>query len=475
MTLEEVRACLARIDRPHILVIGDLMIDEYLWGNVERISPEAPVQVVEVQREAYALGGAGNVVHNLASLGAEVYIAGVVGNEASAQLLKSKFKALGVNVDGLLEDPSRPTIKKTRIFALSQQVLRIDREDRRPIEPYWEQRIISQATDNIEKFDGIVISDYLKGVVTSSLLKQIIDLGKKHDKPVIIDPKGLDFTKYAGATVITPNLKEASFASQTELDSQAEVVKAAEKLLKQLQLQAILITRGADGLTLLTQGGSVQHIPARAREVYDVAGAGDTVSAVMGLGICSGLDFGQSAALANLAAGIVVGKVGVATVSKEEILYYAEEDEHASHHKIKTPLELKEIVNNYRIRGKTSVFTFGCFELLQASHINLLQQAKRFGDILIVGLNSSHRLTHRHRPPISAQEQAHIISALDCVDFVVVILEETPQQLIQLIKPQVVVRGKGFHQEDALDGEEIRNYGGEVKVVEVASQNSPLN
>ncbi len=468
MKLEDVTTCLNKIDQPSILVIGDLMIDEYLWGDVERISPEAPVQVVDVQREAYALGGAGNVVNNLVSLGAKVYIASVVGCEANAQLLKREFENLGVNMDGLFENPNRLTIKKTRIFALSQQVLRIDREDRHPIEPYWEQKIINYVADNIDKFDGIIASDYLKGVLTETILKQIIGLAQKHKKPVIVDPKGLDFNKYAGATIITPNLKEASYASQTELDDKTKVVKAAEKLLEQLKIQAILITRGKDGMTLLEQAGPARHIPARAREVYDVAGAGDTVSAVMGLGICSGLNFSQSAGLANLAAGIVVGKVGVVTTTKEEILYYAEEEQHSSYHKLTPPLELKGVVNNYNIKGKTTVFTFGCFELLQVGHIKFLQKAKGLGDVLIVGLNSTAGTARQAGPFISAQEQAHIISALDCVDYVVIFAENDPQKLINLIKPRIVVKGNGFHQEDALDWDGIKGFGGEVRTVDVA-------
>jgi D-beta-D-heptose 7-phosphate kinase/D-beta-D-heptose 1-phosphate adenosyltransferase len=472
MKLEEVKTCVAGIGHPHILVIGDLMIDEYLWGDVERISPEAPVQVVDVKREAYALGGAGNVVHNLVSLGATVYIASVIGEGANARLVKGELGKLGVNIDGLLEDPSRLTIKKTRILALSQQVLRIDREDRRPIEAYWEQKIVAYVAANIEKLEGIIISDYLKGVVTKSIIKQVVDLGQKHNKPVIVDPKGLDFSKYTGATIITPNLKEASYASQIELDSEPKVVKAAEKLLQSLKLQAILITRGKDGLTLVEQNNPARHIPTRAREVYDVAGAGDTVVAAMGLGICSGLDFYQSASLANLAAGIVVGKVGVATVTKDEILYYAEEEEHTSHHKIKTPLELSNIANNYRINGKKTVFTFGCFEVLQVGHIKFLQKARRLGDALIIGLNDTSYISSPKYPFISTQEWTHIISALDCVDFVVVFDGENPQELINLIKPNVVVRGKGFHQADALDWEEIRNYGGEIKELEVTRQNS---
>ncbi len=465
MKLEDVKISLNKIVKPSILVIGDLMIDEYLWGNVERISPEAPVQVVDVQREAYALGGAGNVVNNLASLGAEVYITSVVGNEANAQLMKQEFKKLGVNMDGLFENPSRLTIKKTRIFALSQQVLRIDREDRHPIEPQWEQKIIAYVTDNIKKFDGIIASDYLKGILTNNVLKQIISLAEKHKKPVIVDPKGLDFNKYTGATLITPNIKEASYASQTELDSGTKVIKAAEKLLESLRIQAILITRGKDGMTLLENNIPAQHIPARAREVYDVAGAGDTVSAVMGLGICSGLSFSQSAELANLAAGIVVGKVGVVTTTKEEILYHAEEGQHSSYHKIKTPAELEDIVNNYNIKAKTTVFTFGCFEQLQVSHIKFLQKAKGFGDILMVGLSST-LTTQEGGPFISAQEQAHIISALDCVDYVVILAENDPKKLMNHIKPKIVVKGIGFHREDALDWEEIESLGGEVRVVE---------
>ncbi len=465
MTYEEVEGCLNKIGVPNVLVIGDLMIDEYLWGEVERISPEAPVQIVNVKREAYALGGAGNVVNNLVSLGASVYIASVIGDGTNAHLLKSKFEKLGVNTDGLFNDPSRLTIKKTRILALSQQVLRIDRENRHPIALSWEKRIIQYVIDNIEKFAGIIISDYLKGVVTKNILKQIIALGKQYNRPVIIDPKGLDFTKYRGASIITPNLKEASYATQLELNSDTDVLKAASILLDLLKLEAVLITRGKDGLTLLEQGKSACHIPTRAREVYDVAGAGDTVSAMLGLGICSGLYFYQSAALANLAAGIVVGKVGVATTNKEEILHYAAEEQHSSHHKIKSPNEIKEIITNCRIKNKTTVFISERFDCLQSAHVNLLQRARKLGDVLIVGINNY--VETKKSCSISAQERAHIISALDCVNFVFIHEKENPQEIINLITPHIVVIGKGIGREYRLNHSKIEEYGGRVRIIEV--------
>ncbi len=464
MNTEQLKPCIAKLGHPRLLVLGDLMVDQYLWGAVERVSPEAPVQVVEIQRETSALGGAGNVAHNLAMLGAQVYMSGVVGEDPMAELIRAEFKRLGINTDGLFSDPSRPTSQKTRVFAINQQMLRLDREQRQDIDSIWENRLLDYLGQVIDRLDGIVISDYAKGVLTPNVLSRFINLGRKKNIPVIIDPKGEDYHKYAGATLLTPNVKEASQATHTHLDTNEKLLQAGERLRRDLNLESLLITRSKEGMTLFQQGVSPVHIPARAKEVYDVSGAGDTVIAAMAMGITSGLSSVQSAFLANLAAGIVVGKLGVATVSREELRFCLEEQECHSHHKIKSVEELKDIIQGYRNQGQRAVFTFGCFDVLTIGLIRTLQKSRSLGQALIVGLpgNGSASVTSAL---LSAEERAHIVCALDCVNFVVIYDEDTPEDLIHQIQPHTVVKVNNLPH-SMLDWNKIKDFGGNVEELE---------
>jgi len=302
-----------------ILVVGDLMIDRYLWGTVDRISPEAPVQIVLVKDESVTLGGAGNVVNNLICLGARVWVAGVTGNDDNGELLFQKFNELGVDSQGLVREEKRQTTVKTRVIAANQHVVRIDRESREKIKPLTENCIKNFLKEKIPDVDLVIVSDYGKGLVTESLMAEIVQIVKKYDKRVIVDPKGLDFSKYSGASLITPNKKEASHVSGIEILDDLTLSSAGLHILEKTAMESLLITCGKDGMVLFEREKKPYKISAMARQVFDVSGAGDTVIAVLGLAIALGISLKSSAAIANTAAGLVVGKVGTATISQKEL------------------------------------------------------------------------------------------------------------------------------------------------------------
>jgi D-beta-D-heptose 7-phosphate kinase/D-beta-D-heptose 1-phosphate adenosyltransferase len=302
-----------------VLVIGDLMIDEYLWGDVDRISPEAPVQIVAVKKEESTLGGSGNVINNLAALGAGVFAAGVIGTGRSGNMLLKRLGYLGVDAGGVIQERERPTTRKTRIIAAHQHVLRIDRETRKEISGETLDKITHFIEKVIPEADVVIVSDYGKGLITKHLMTRIVKAAKKNRKIIIADPKGLDYSKYAGVTLITPNRKEAALASGVEITNEASLMEAGVKIIGSVGIERLLITCGQDGMVLFEKGKKPHKIRAEARQVFDVSGAGDTVIAVVGLCLASGASFKDAASVANTAAGIVVGKVGTATVSEKEL------------------------------------------------------------------------------------------------------------------------------------------------------------
>ena len=301
-----------------ILIIGDLMVDQFIWGNVERISPEAPVPVVEVSKENLLLGGAANVAHNVSSLGGKVFVSGVVGHDAMGDILKSNLRAIGVNTEGIVEEKNRPTTVKTRIYAHDQQVVRFDRETKADISIAAQKRIIEFVRSNLPKINAIILSDYCKGVVTRELVKKLLELNGSRIF-IAVDPKIGHFDYYRGVSIITPNTSEASFGSGIKIIDEITLKKAGIILLKKLQLKAVLVTRGDKGMTLFEKSGKITHIPTLAKEVYDVTGAGDTVIAAFTLSHSAGMDFRKAAEFANRAAGIVVGERGTAVVTLKEI------------------------------------------------------------------------------------------------------------------------------------------------------------
>jgi D-beta-D-heptose 7-phosphate kinase/D-beta-D-heptose 1-phosphate adenosyltransferase len=313
------RGLLTAFPGTKILVIGDVMLDEYVWGEVRRISPEAPVPVVECKGRYYAAGGAGNVANNVAGLAGQAMLGGVVGNDHSAYHLREVLAKCNVNGDGLLVDTDRPTTTKTRILAHSQQVVRVDSEARHSLDDVQHRALMQWVADHIASAGCCVLSDYSKGLVSHALAQDVIALARDHHKPVVVDPKGTDYTKYRGASVITPNVAEAERATNLEIRCEADVLAVGNRLLELLEGSAVLLTRGSEGMSLLADGYSPYHIPTVARSVYDVTGAGDTVVSTLSLAMATGLSLKIAAELANRAAGIVVGKLGTARVSLEEL------------------------------------------------------------------------------------------------------------------------------------------------------------
>lgn len=451
-----------------VLVVGDLMLDEYVWGSVDRISPEAPVQIVTVEREEYTLGGAGNVVNNLAALGARVSVTGVIGTLADGDRMMALFDALGVDASGVVRDPDRPTTRKTRIIAANQHVLRIDRETRSTIPKEIHRRITAFILEKLPESDVILISDYGKGVVTPALIRRAAAGADACGRVAVADPKGLDFSKYAGLSMLTPNQKEAALAAGLDITDEDSLVRAAGRILQTSGVRNLLVTRGKDGMMLFQEGEAPYVIPSRARQVYDVSGAGDTVLSVLGLGVAAGLSFREAAEMANTAAGIVVGKVGTATVTPEELSAALNHEDISRKNR---PLaELVGIVADLRRRNQRIVFTNGCFDLLHAGHIQLLSASRRMGDVLIVAVDddaSVRRLKGEGRPVISARERVRILSALDSVDYVVVFSTESLPELIDAIRPDLLTKGSNYAPDEVLGHDQVVRTGGRVALVEI--------
>jgi len=435
-----------RKKRPNIVVIGDLMIDHYIWGSCERISPEAPVQVVNVNRENSVLGGAGNVINNLLSLGADVSIYSVVGDDVNATEMNKMLTEIEPKTLSLVTEEGRRTTKKSRIIASNQQVIRYDDETTLDIAQQSEILLLDALEKNISLYEMVILSDYGKGLLTPTLTKNIIDLAKKLNKPILVDPKGRDYSKYKGATLLTPNKKEASLAMQIDICDDASLDKAIQKLKSDIELEYSIITLSEDGMALLDD--EVKTIPTVAREVYDVTGAGDTVIASLGVALASGLNIEEACDFSNKAAAVVVAKVGSATVTLNEI----EEYEHSlnqgkSESKIKNFEEIERIAKRLKEQGRNIIFTNGCFDILHRGHATYLQKAKELGDILILGLNSDEsirRLKGVGRPINSLEDRAFLIGALESIDFVVPFSEDTPYKLIELIKPNILVKGADY-------------------------------
>lgn len=454
----------------HILVVGDLMVDEYLWGDVDRISPEAPVQVVAVESEDYTLGGAGNVIHNLIALGAHVSAVGIVGAGTHAELALNKLKSLGVNTKGIIQDSQRPTTRKTRVIANHQQVLRIDREAGTEITRPIQNSIARAATEMIADADVMLISDYGKGLVTKALMKKLVAAANKHNKLSIVDPKGLDFKKYSGASVMTPNKKEAALASGVEIIDDLTLVKAAERLIEKTGIDKILITCGKEGMVYFERNTRPYRIDTKARQVFDVSGAGDTVLAILGLAIAAGYSIKEAVAVANTAAGIVVGKVGTATVSQTELAAALKLIPDATAEKHKTLEELSDVVRKLEKNGKRIILTNGCFDLLHVGHVMLLTASKQLGDVLIVAIDddkSVRQLKGAGRPVINENERLRIISALDSVDYVVVFASHELENVIKIVRPAVLTKGSNYGTEAVFGREIVERYGGRVERIPI--------
>lgn len=478
MNYGETEKLLESFENLSILVVGDLMLDEYLWGKSDRISPEAPVPIVNITGEDLRLGGAGNVANNLLSLGCRVRVASVLGEDADGRRLQELLQARRIEVDGLVWASGRTTSRKSRILASNQQMLRIDREVCTPISAADEERLLAKVRQMLPNVQGILLSDYLKGVLTEKVVQEIIALGRAAALPVVIDPKGTDYRKYRGATLLTPNRKETQLASGIPMVDESSLRRAGRQLFDELELDALVVTRSEEGMTLFLPNGQEEHFPTLAREVFDVSGAGDTVLASLGACLAAGVSVNQAARLSNLAAGIVVGKVGTSTVSPEEILEELSHQHKDSDLKIRSAASVKRLLESERQKGRTIVFTNGCFDLLHVGHVKYLQKARRLGDLLVLGLNSDasiRRLKGPKRPLIDQDERAHILAALDCIDYVVIFDEDTPLELIREVRPHILVKGGDYQADQVVGKDVVESYGGRVELITFVDGKSTTN
>ena len=450
-----------------VLVVGDLMLDRYIWGEVERISPEAPVPVVRCGHRTERPGGAANVAMNLVGLGAGATLFGFCGDDADALVLEKSLREAGVEI-ALTAVSTHPTTSKLRVLSGKQQMLRLDTEqtDGYPAEAYAD--LIGKVDAALATAHAVVLSDYAKGVLTEEVCQQVIRAASRRGIPVLVDPKQRDFTRYRGATTICPNLTELSTAVGVPLQNLDALLAAGQALVSQLDLQCLIATMSEKGIAVLREHSRFVA-PAAARQVFDVSGAGDTVIATVALAAASRLEMETAAQLANVTAGIVVGKVGTVPVERDELLssLMPEIELHAQE-KVLTPEQLKLRAAAWRSAGESVVFTNGCFDLLHIGHITLLEDARREGDRLVVAINSDASvcwLKGPTRPIVGERERARILAALAAVDAVIVFDDPTPLRLIEALRPDVIVKGGDYREETVVGAEQVRSWGGRVKIV----------
>ncbi|HTW80017.1 MAG TPA: bifunctional D-glycero-beta-D-manno-heptose-7-phosphate kinase/D-glycero-beta-D-manno-heptose 1-phosphate adenylyltransferase HldE [Acidobacteriaceae bacterium] len=450
-----------------VLVVGDVMLDRYIWGQVERISPEAPVPVVHVAQHSQRPGGAANVAMNVAGLGAKAILFGFSGNDDAGNALEDSLRAAGV-VPHLTRVSSHPTTTKLRILSGKQQMLRLDTEQSTGYPREACDSLIAAVEAALAEADAVVLSDYAKGCLSEEICQRVIAAARSREIPLLVDPKQLNFTRYRGATTICPNLKELSAVVGISMKEPEALLSAGQSLVPQLGLACLTATLSEKGIAVLTEE-SRWIAPAVARQVFDVSGAGDTVIATLALALASRLKMETGVQLANIAAGVVVGKVGTVPVTRNELLTsLTPEIELSTEEKVLTRESLQVRVSAWRSSGQSIVFTNGCFDLLHVGHISLLEEARRAGDRLIVGINSDDSvrgLKGPTRPVVHERNRGRILAALAAVDAVIVFDEPTPLRLITDLKPDVLVKGGDYSEDTIVGAAEVRSWGGRIKIV----------
>ncbi len=457
-----------KIQNLKIAVIGDVMLDRYFYGEVKRISPEAPVPVTKINRISSVLGGAANVAANLAHLECRVFMGGVTGDDENRQLLEKMMNEAGIDYSGLVKSQHRKTITKLRVLGGQQQMLRLDFEETGDLVPdeiislrAWLENLLDNG------LDGIIVSDYAKGVCSDDFCQWVIAQGKAYGVPVLIDPKGADWTKYRGCDFITPNLKEMCEAAGCQRENEDEAVVAMAMAAKdKFQIKNVVVTRSERGMTLVNNE-EIIHSPAAAIEVFDVSGAGDTVAAALLVAAAGKLELSDAVYMANRAAGIVVAKVGTYPVHREELLkdLMTEERKQGKGYRTQSWEEIAALARNWKACGEKVVFTNGCFDILHVGHVTYLEKARNLGKHLIVGLNtdaSVRRLKGETRPLVHELDRARVLAALACVDAVVLFDQDTPTELIEQIRPDILVKGGDYTPEQVAG----REYAGEVRIID---------
>lgn len=477
---QELARILDRLPQSRVLCVGDVMLDRFIYGSVERISPEAPIPIFTATREERMLGGAGNVVRNLLSLGAEASFAAVVGDDAVATQLTQLVGSEKHLVPYLITEKGRLSTKKTRYVAHAQQLLRSDSETKAAIKDETAAKILELVLPEIPNHNAVILSDYGKGVLTPALCRAIIDTAKAAHIPVFVDPKSRDVSLYAGATVLSPNLKELALAAGVDgFANDREIVAAAQTLVKKHSFHYVLVTRGEHGMTLVDAEGLVIHVEATASEVFDVSGAGDTVIATLAATYAAGAPMALAVELANLAGGIVVGRLGTAVVHRTDLsaALYTHRAMQLQQKILPRETALASVIN-WKRDGLSVGFTNGCFDIMHAGHIQLLADAKACCDKLIVALNtdaSVRALKGPTRPVNAEMDRAQVLAALGCVDAVVLFDEETPLALLKLLEPDVLMKGADYTKEQVVGWELVEAYGGRVELLPLKDGYSTTN
>jgi len=474
---ERLRQLLDGLNHPRILVLGDLMLDRYVHGDAERISQEAPIQVLRVAFEEDRLGGACAVANNLVALEARADLVGIVGRDEPGARLLRLLRETRIGTAGVRRPAGRPTTIKTRFVGraqhrIPQQVLRVDLEDTRPVDRATEAALARAVQQGLRKADVLVISDYAKGVVTPALCRRAIRAARRRGVPVLVDPiRSADYSHYRGATLLTPNRVETELASGHRITDDASLERISRHLTGQLDLEALTITLDKDGAYLGLRGRRGRMIPTRPRQVFDNAGAGDMFISALALAVASGAELADAVALANVAGGLEVEKFGVQTVSREEIA----NDLMATSGKLRTLRQLLADLRRDRRNGLKIVFTNGCFDLLHHGHVQYLEFARSQGDRLVVGLNSDgsvRRLKGAGRPVVAQGERARVLAGLAAVDYVVLFDEDTPAQLIRVARPDVLVKGEDWRDKGIVGADFVQAYGGKVVLAPLVDQAS---
>jgi len=472
----------AAIGQPRVLVVGDLMLDRYVWGSVDRISPEAPIQVLKVEREEERPGGAGSVAVNLAVLGARVAFVTALGGDAAAGRLRSLMERRGIDMEGVVASPDRATTVKTRFLARGQQVLRVDHEDASPLPSAITKRLLAAVGPKMHQADVVLLPDYNKGVLTLEFLEEFVAGCRRAGKQVLADPaRGVDASRYRGCSAISPNLAEAAEAAGLGAERSA-VDRIGRRLVRRLGLDACIVTMDRDGIALYRSGHKPLRFPARARELYDITGAGDMVLSLLGFMLAAGASWEEAAEAANIAGGLEVAKIGVVPLSRDEVVTEMhrvadlERDGSSSPSKLRTREELAQVVRTLKSQGRTVVFTNGCFDLLNANHISLLRHSKSLGDVLIVATNSDEsirRLKGPSRPVLTEAERVELLSAVHHVDYVAIFPEDTPRPLLQALQPDILVKGGDYKSKEEVVGWEIvEGYGGRIERAPMSNYHS---
>ncbi len=470
---------LNNIKTKNILVIGDIMLDKYYFGDSKRLSPEAPVPVLKKKSEKIVLGGAANVATNLIKAGQNVSIMSVIGKDKDGEALEKKLKSNNINTDLLMIDESRRTTVKTRMIGQNNaQMLRVDIEDSEDISIELSDKMLEKFKENVRNYDIIIISDYKKGLLNVRNTAKIIEIANLNRKRTLVDTKEPSYNKYKDAYVIKPNLEELHQLTNMSVNSDEEIVKAATELKNQTGAKYVLATRGKDGMTLVSDN-EFKHVKSASKEVYDVSGAGDTVISYLAVCLVNDLNIEDAVKISNMAAGVEVSKMGTYAVSIEEIKKYINEENDVKFEEKMPNLEnLLKILKEKKNQGKKIVFTNGCFDIFHVGHSRYLRKASTYGDILIVGINSDdsvRRIKGQERPIVSENERMELIASLECVSYVVKFNEDTPYELIKMIMPDIITKGGDYKEDDVVGGDIVKENGGEVIICPFIEGKSTTN